>query len=54
MRRVLRIGSVVLNVGDVPRAMAFWAAALGYEPRDFVVLADPDGNRFCVIGARGR
>ena len=117
----LRIGSVVLNVSDVRRAMAFWAAALHYLPRDapepdwvvlrprpgaagpnlslnagqtrpdlvphvhldlyagdqaaeverlvgmgarrvedwpypeeehdFVVLEDPDGNRFCVIDA---
>ncbi|MFJ3922008.1 VOC family protein [Streptomyces sp. NPDC090022] len=119
---MLTIGSVVLGVSDVPRAVAFWTRALGYEPReavnerwvvlrpaagagpgvqvalgrsespaqerprvhldlyaedaadqeaeverlvglgarrvdwelyppeaDFVVLADPDGNRFCVI-----
>jgi len=26
----------------------------GYEPgADFVVLADPDGNRFCVVDASG-
>jgi catechol 2,3-dioxygenase-like lactoylglutathione lyase family enzyme len=122
---VLRIGSVVLNVADVRRAVAFWCAALGYEPlraveddwailvpadgegqrisinlgdgtapelphvhldlyagdaadqaneierliglgaervdwplypeggHDFVVLADPDGNRFCVIDTTG-
>lgn len=119
----LRIGSIVVHVADVPRAMAFWAPALDYEPRyepepdwvilqpcdgrsgpnlsldgvganppefpeihldlyavdqaaeverlvglgarrvedwpypadeevDFVVLEDPDGNRFCVIDAR--
>lgn len=114
---VLSIGTVVLGVGDVARALRFWTAALGYVPRDepedtwvvlvpeegpgvglslatsespvqehprvhldlyaadqeaevarllalgaervawdlypadadFVVLADPDGNRFCVI-----
>ncbi|WP_255955012.1 VOC family protein [Streptomyces odontomachi] len=119
---MLRIGSVVLGVSDVPRAVAFWTKALGLVPRgevedgwavlqpvdgagggvhlslgrsetpvqehprihldlyagdaadqaaeverlvtlgarrvdwdlypddpDFVVLADPDGNRFCVI-----
>jgi catechol 2,3-dioxygenase-like lactoylglutathione lyase family enzyme len=113
----VRIGSIVLGVSDVPRAVGFWCAALGYVPRDepestwavlrpaagsgpnvsvalsgtpaqerprvhldlyaddqpaevdrlvglgasrvdwpdypegadFVVLADPDGNRFCVI-----
>lgn len=45
----LRIGSTVVNVGDVPRAVAFWTAALGYVPRDgqhdddFAVLAPPDG-----------
>ena len=118
MSEALRIGSIVLNVGDVEAAMAFWAPALDYEPRyepepdwvilqpragggpnlslnlgetrpaaiphthldlyaqdqakevarlvglgarrvegwpypeeehDFVVLEDPDGNRFCVI-----
>ncbi|MFB6437768.1 VOC family protein [Streptomyces sp. NPDC056411] len=117
---MLKIGSVVLGVADVPRAAAFWREALGYVPReqaeedwvvlvpaagtgpqlslglsetpvqehprvhldlyagdaadqaaeverlvslgarrvawdlypedaDFIVLADPDGNRFCVI-----
>ena len=51
---MLRIGSVVLNVADVPRAMAFWGAALGYElvgePQpDWAILGSPDGHRFCVI-----
>ena len=117
---MVSIGSVVVGVADVPRAVAFWTRALGYVPReepehdwavlvpavgqgvglslglsdvtvqpyprvhldlyaadaadqateverlvslgasrvdwdryppdpDFVVLADPDGNRFCVI-----
>jgi catechol 2,3-dioxygenase-like lactoylglutathione lyase family enzyme len=114
---MLRVGSIVWGVEDVPRAVAFWCAALNYRPReepevdwavlvpisgdgvqvaidkadekptgrrprhhldlyaddqaqevdrlvglgatrvdrdypdgaDFVVLADPDGNRFCVI-----
>jgi len=121
---MLTVGSVVLGVSDVPRAVAFWTAALGYVPReeteydwavlvprqgtgvqvalglsetpvqerprvhldlyagdsadqlaeverlltlgarrvewepypddaDFVVLADPDGNRFCVIDTGG-
>lgn len=31
---MLRIGSIVMNVQDVPRAARFWADALGYEPRD--------------------
>jgi catechol 2,3-dioxygenase-like lactoylglutathione lyase family enzyme len=124
MTRMLRIGTVVLGVGDVERAARFWTAALDYVPRDeshdetfmvlvprdrpgfglaldlsetpvqehprvhldlyagdaadqareverlvalgaqhvdwdlypphadFVVLADPDGNRFCVIDTR--
>jgi catechol 2,3-dioxygenase-like lactoylglutathione lyase family enzyme len=118
---VLRIGSTVLGVNDVPRAVEFWTAALGYKLReegddtwailvpesgegaqlalmlsetpvqehprvhldlyaddqlaevdrllglgavradwdrypddpDFIVLTDPDGNRFCVVDASG-
>jgi catechol 2,3-dioxygenase-like lactoylglutathione lyase family enzyme len=115
----LHLATVVMNVQDMDRAVAFWSAALGYEPReatfdpsfmmlvdgnerglplslqkaesppkepvrihldlytddqdrqvsrlvglgatkvddwpypvdaDFVVLRDPDGNEFCVIG----
>ena len=113
---MLRIGSIVWGVRDVPRAIEFWAAALDYKPlrepspdwailvpredsgpqlaitvvtsraedhqrhhmdlyadnaeaqierllrlgarrvawryppgADYVVLADPDGNTFCVI-----
>jgi predicted enzyme related to lactoylglutathione lyase len=51
---VLAIGTTVLGVGDVRRAMAFWSAALGYMPRDehfddtWVVLVPPEG----VSGAR--
>jgi predicted enzyme related to lactoylglutathione lyase len=45
---VLSIGTTVLGVDDVPRAMTFWSAALGYVPRDepedtWVVLVPPDG-----------
>ncbi|MER6047923.1 VOC family protein [Streptomyces sp. NPDC001793] len=45
---MLRVGSVVLGVADVPRAAAFWAAALGYVPReemadDWVVLVPKEG-----------
>lgn len=45
----LRIGSVVVNVGDVPAATAFWTQALGYEPRyepepDWVILQARDGS----------
>lgn len=111
---MLKIGSIVWGVRDLPRAIEFWCAALNYELRDepdddwavlkprsgpsvqlalklvtsekarrhhldlyaddqaaevarllalgatrpkwnyepgadFVVLADPDGNRFCVV-----
>ena len=31
---MLTIGSVVLGVDDLPRATAFWMAALDYVPRD--------------------
>jgi catechol 2,3-dioxygenase-like lactoylglutathione lyase family enzyme len=50
----LHVGSVVINVSDVPRAVAFWCAALGYKPRDegddptFAVLADPKRERVNV------
>lgn len=115
----VRVGSIVIDVKDLPRMMAFWQDALGYrasrqptpddpfvilkdpegtgpnvsldgmepyrnrlhldlytndpereverllrlgatvfrerEPdEDFVVLADPDGNLFCVVDTRGR
>ncbi|MFD0691688.1 VOC family protein [Actinomadura fibrosa] len=45
---MLSIGSVVLGVSDVPRAVAFWTRALGYVPReepedDWAVLVPADG-----------
>jgi predicted enzyme related to lactoylglutathione lyase len=48
MGAAFRIGSIVVNVRDVPRAMSFWAPALDYEPRDepepdWVVLRPRDG-----------
>lgn len=57
--RMLSIGSIVIRVDDLPRQLAFWQAALGYEPRrapdeDYVILADPEGNRFCVVDTAGR
>jgi catechol 2,3-dioxygenase-like lactoylglutathione lyase family enzyme len=57
---MVRMGFPVIGVTDLVRATAFWTAALGLraseewgehypaEP-DFVVLADPDGNVFCVV-----
>ncbi|MFI8849815.1 VOC family protein [Streptomyces sp. NPDC053499] len=46
---MVRVGSVVLGVSDVPRAAAFWMEALGYVPReepedDWVVLVPKDGT----------
>jgi catechol 2,3-dioxygenase-like lactoylglutathione lyase family enzyme len=46
----LRIGTVVVNVVDMERGIAFWCAALGYEPREssldpnFMLLQHPDGH----------
>ncbi|MFJ9775218.1 VOC family protein [Kitasatospora sp. NPDC101157] len=48
---MLTIGSLVLGVSDLPRAVAFWTAALDYVPRgglvgaDWVVLVPADGGR---------
>jgi catechol 2,3-dioxygenase-like lactoylglutathione lyase family enzyme len=46
---MLRVGTVVLGVDDLERAMAFWSAALGYVPRyepdeDWVILDPPKGT----------
>jgi catechol 2,3-dioxygenase-like lactoylglutathione lyase family enzyme len=46
---MLRIGSIVLRVDDLPRQKAFWTAALGYVARegdgdDFALLRPRDGN----------
>jgi catechol 2,3-dioxygenase-like lactoylglutathione lyase family enzyme len=50
MAAVLRMGTVVVGVDDLPRAVAFWTTALGFVPRDavqpgddFVFLVPPDG-----------
>src|SRR5688572_26997914 len=48
---VLRVGSIVIRVDDLPRQTAFWEAALGYvrrdgddpEAGDFVLLRPKDG-----------
>ena len=50
---MLSIGSIVIRVDDLPRQMAFWQAALGYEPRhepedDFVILQPPGGVGTCI------
>lgn len=42
----LYVGSTVINVADMARAIAFWTAALNYVVRDgdatFAVLTDPN------------
>ncbi len=51
-RTMLRLGSIVVGADDVERAVAFWAAALGYrihrfpdEPSDgFTILIPPSGE----------
>jgi Glyoxalase-like domain len=62
LSRMLKIRSIVWGVGDIDRAVDQGAEVqrlkgLGatevdweYEPdADYVVLADPDGNYFCVV-----
>jgi hypothetical protein len=49
---MLRVGSIVIRVTDLPRMAAFWAAALDYVPRedpgdpavDFVLLRPRTGS----------
>jgi catechol 2,3-dioxygenase-like lactoylglutathione lyase family enzyme len=47
---MLRLGTVVLGVEDVERAVTFWSAALGYRPvrfessNDFTILVPPSGE----------
>lgn len=45
---MLRIGSIVWGVRDVPRAIRFWCDALGYRPlrdpsEDWAILVPRDG-----------
>lgn len=44
---MLRVGSIVIRVGDLARQTAFWSAVLDYTVRidrhDFVLLAPRDG-----------
>ena len=47
---MIRLGSVVMGCEDVPRAAAFWAAALGYDTvplegtrNEFTILRPPSG-----------
>lgn len=46
---MLEIGSIVWGVRDVPRAVAFWCAALSYRPlrepaADWAILVPADGE----------
>lgn len=45
---MVTIGSIVINVSDVPRAAEFWAKALGYAPRE-----DADENWAMVVAKGG-
>ena len=50
---MLSIGSIVIRVDDLQSQMAFWQAALGFEPRhepedDFVILQPPGGAGTCI------
>lgn len=45
---MIRVGSIVLRVDDLPRQAQFWTAALDYMPReetsdDFMLLRPRDG-----------
>jgi catechol 2,3-dioxygenase-like lactoylglutathione lyase family enzyme len=50
----LHLGTVVINVQDMHRAVDFWTAALGYVQREqdrdpeFMMLVDPAGRRLPV------
>jgi catechol 2,3-dioxygenase-like lactoylglutathione lyase family enzyme len=50
----LHLGTVVVNVRDMERAVRFWQAVLGYRQREqrwnpeFMMLVDPDGQRLPV------
>lgn len=50
----LHLGTVVINVQDMDRAVDFWTAALGYVQREqdrdpeFMMLVDPAGRRLPV------
>jgi catechol 2,3-dioxygenase-like lactoylglutathione lyase family enzyme len=45
---MLKIGSIVLGVKDVPRAIEFWCAALDYKP-----LREPSADWAILIPAKG-
>jgi catechol 2,3-dioxygenase-like lactoylglutathione lyase family enzyme len=45
---MLRIGSIVWGVRDVPRAIQFWSDALGYRP-----LREPSGDWAILVPEEG-
>jgi glyoxalase superfamily protein len=48
----VRVGSIDDRAGEVERLLALGATRYEREAGpddDFVVLVDPDGNRFCVV-----
>lgn len=54
----MKIGSVVWGVEDIPRAVAFWSAALNYKLKremshDWAILVPVDGEveRLLALGA---
>src|SRR3569833_1212158 len=47
--KMLKIGSIVWGVKDVPRAIEFWCAALDYTP-----LREPKEDRAILVPAKGR
>ena len=52
---MLSIGTVVVGVSDMRRAVEFWTKALGYAPRDKVTdgwtfLIPPDGKSGPALG----
>jgi catechol 2,3-dioxygenase-like lactoylglutathione lyase family enzyme len=46
---MLRVGSIVIRVDDLPRQAAFWTAALGYVAREDVTAPGAD---FALLGPR--
>ena len=54
----MKIGSIVWGVEDIPRAVAFWSAALNYKLKremshDWAILVPVDGEveRLLALGA---
>lgn len=46
---MLRVGSIVWGVRDVPRAIEFWCAALDYKP-----LREPDADWAILVPRTGK